>query len=465
MSDPDSTRSDRPTNSEQPVPRRAGARHAAPRLTVRDRMQLPVGRVLAMTAVPTALLMGSIAPKLAFAADASKTTAATSSAQAADTGTTGTQCTQDSSTATPSASSSSSSTASSGTGSSTTKVRSATPTPSASATAKTSTSTEQKATSGTAKNSTASAASPSASASATPSASASPSASATSSGGLLGGLLDGLGNLLSGNHAAAATTSSAASPTATASSAPRAAAVGTNDAATPTATASPSASASASPSSPAASDSASATATPSSTASSPTATPSASASADPSSSAADAANQLCDVSKLAAPVETLPAGTFPVDPWTLKTSRLELINTQFWGVKTVHTAGGDVRVLKFTAQQVNIDNLDMSVPQNGQKLHVQGGSGTTSTMRGGTVTMYVTSLSGTLSKAEGIPLAWLGVSLTLTPDTLPQWLYDLIGSVPIPLTLELNNATAIQAGQTGGNLTIPGMHLYYTPLS
>lgn len=465
MSDPDSTRSDRPTNSEQPVPRRAGARHAAPRLTVRDRMQLPVGRVLAMTAVPTALLMGSIAPKLAFAADASKTTTATSSAQAADTGTTGTQCTQDSSTATPSASSSSSGTASSGTANSAAKVRSAASSPSASATAKTSTSTEQKATSGTAKDSTAAAASPSASASATPSASASPSASATSSGGLLGGLLDGLGNLLSGNHAAAATTSSAASPTATASSAPRAAAAETTAAATPTATASPSASASASPSSPAASDSASATATPSSTASSPTATPSASASADPSSSAADAANQLCDVSKLAAPVETLPAGTFPVDPWTLKTSRLELINTQFWGVKTVHTAGGDVRVLKFTAQQVNIDNLDMSVPQNGQKLHVQGGSGTTSTMRGGTVTMYVTSLSGTLSKAEGIPLAWLGVSLTLTPDTLPQWLYDLIGSVPIPLTLELNNATAIQAGQTGGNLTIPGMHLYYTPLS
>ncbi|HMG61643.1 MAG TPA: hypothetical protein VK599_01730 [Streptosporangiaceae bacterium] len=164
-------------------------------------------------------------------------------------------------------------------------------------------------------------------------------------------------------------------------------------------------------------------------------------------------------------METLPAGTFPADPWTLKTSRLELINTQFWGVKTVHTAGGDVRVLKFTAQQVNIDNLDMSVPQRGQKLHVQGGSGTTSTMRGGTVTMYVTSLSGTLSKAEGIPLAWLNVSLTLTPDTLPQWLYDLVGSVPVPLMLELNNATVMQAGQTGGNLTIPGMHLYYTPLS
>lgn len=462
MNDPDSTRSERPTDAEQPAQRRSGARHAAPKLSVRDRMQLPVGRALAMTAVPTALLVGSIAPKLAFAADASKTTAAASTASATSASTTGANCTQSSSTTTSGAASSAAKSAAAATPSASASASTA---KKQSATKKTTTTTTTSSTSG-------AAASPSASASATPSASASPSASATASqAGGLTGLLDGLGNLLTGNHAAAATTA-AASPTATATpsatSAPRAAAATAS--ATPTAgasatsaTASPSASASAS--SPAASSSASATATPSSTASSPAAGSTASASANPSSSAAAAANKLCDASKLAAPMESLPAGTFPVDPWTLKTSRLELINTQFWGVKTVHTAGGDVRVLKFTAQQVNIDNLDMSAPQDGRKLHVQGGSGTTSTMRGGTVTMYVTSLSGTLSKAEGIPLAWLNVSLTLTPDTLPAWLYDLVGSVPIPLTLELTNATAIQAGQTGGNLTIPGMHLYYTPLS
>jgi hypothetical protein len=155
----------------------------------------------------------------------------------------------------------------------------------------------------------------------------------------------------------------------------------------------------------------------------------------------------------------------PAKPWTLKTTRLALGNSQFWGVKTVETAAGPVRVLKFTTQTADIDNLDMSADQNGQLLHVQGGSGTTSTMRNGTVTLYVTSLSGTLSKAEGIPLAALGVKLTLTPDTLPQWLYDLIGSVPIPLNLELTDATVIQAGQFGGTLTIPGMHLYYTALN
>ncbi|WP_042392553.1 hypothetical protein [Streptacidiphilus carbonis] len=457
MSDPDSNRSDRPIPSEQPAPPRSGARHAAPRMSVRDRMQLPVGRMLAMTAVPTALLVGSIAPKLAFAADASKT-ASTSTAQATPSaGATGAECTQASSAATPSASSSASSAAKSAAKTATASPSAAASSASASVQKRLGAATKSAAT-------TAATAAPSASspagAAATPSASATTKA-ATKSTDPITGLLDGLGGLLSGKSASAATASPSASASPT--TAPRAAAVAT--ASTPSAAAT-SAAASPSASAPAAGSSAGATASPSSSASSSApASPTASASANPSSSAAAAANKLCDASKLAAPVETLPAGTFPVDPWTLKTSRLELINAQFWGVKTVHTAGGDVRVLKFTAQEVNIDNLDMSAPQDGRKLHVQGGSGTTSTMRGGTVTMYVTSLSGTLSKAEGIPLAWLGVSLTLTPDTLPAWLYDLIGSVPIPLTLELTNATAIQAGQTGGNLTIPGMHLYYTPLS
>jgi hypothetical protein len=184
-------------------------------------------------------------------------------------------------------------------------------------------------------------------------------------------------------------------------------------------------------------------------------------------SAADA-NRLCDISHLAAPLDTSVSDgitEMPAVPWTLKSNNLELINTQFFGVVTVPTATGDVRVLKFTAQEVNIGDLDMSTQQIGQELHVQGGSGTTSTMRGGTVTMYVTSLSGTLAAAEGIPLSWLGINLTLTPDTLPQWLYDLIGDVPIPLTLDLTNAVATQTGQFGGDLTIPGMHLFYTPLS
>jgi hypothetical protein len=155
----------------------------------------------------------------------------------------------------------------------------------------------------------------------------------------------------------------------------------------------------------------------------------------------------------------------PVEPWTLHSSDLKLINTEFHGVVTIQLADGSYeRVLKFTADAVDIGNLDMSANQRGQEIHVKGGPGSTSTERGGLVTMYVKELKGTILAAEGIPLGILNINIDLTPDTLPQWLYNLIGSVPIPLQLELGNMTAIQAGQFGGNLTIPGMHLYYTPL-
>jgi hypothetical protein len=172
---------------------------------------------------------------------------------------------------------------------------------------------------------------------------------------------------------------------------------------------------------------------------------------------------------MAAPLDTsvssqLAAGTMPVEKWTLHSSDLKLINTEFHGVVTIPLADGSTeRVLKFTAEAINIGDLDMSANQRGQEVHVKGSPGSTSTMRGGTVTMYVTELKGTILAAEGIPLGGI-VSVDLTPDTLPQWLYNLIGAVPIPLVLELGNVTAIQQGQFGGNLTIPGMHLYYTPL-
>ncbi|MFC1429926.1 hypothetical protein ACEZDB_04545 [Streptacidiphilus sp. N1-3] len=408
--------------SDPERPRSAG-RHAAPRITVRGRMQLPVGRALALTAVPTALIMGSLAPKFAFAADAAKAAPVSSTVQEVVKGSNGADCTTPSAAPTSAAKSS---TAKAPAAKKSTTAKSSTM--AKSSTGKTATTPEQH---------TVPTATPTPSATATPTHRAAPPADPIKT------ILDGLGGLLVPKATQPAAT---AAPKAAAST--RAAAAPT---ATPTATATPTpdrtVKATATPSAPSAS-------------SSKSATPSSSASAKAQ------ANRVCDVSKLAAPMDAAaPTGGMPAVPWTLKTSRLALGNTQFWGVKTVDTAAGPVRVLKFTSQTVQIDNLDMSANQNGQLLHVQGGPNTTSTMTGGTVTMYVTSLSGTLSKAEGIPLAELGIKLTLTPDTLPEWLYNLIGSVPIPLNLELNDATAIQAGQFGGNLTIPGMHLYYTALS
>ncbi|WP_161791335.1 hypothetical protein, partial [Streptacidiphilus jiangxiensis] len=277
-------------------------------------------------------------------------------------------------------------------------------------------------------------------------------------GGILGGLLGGI----LGAHTASGTTTTAVQPSASASAIPQAHAAAARTAAVRSAaTPAPSTSAAPTPS---------ASATPSKPSATPSTTPSAGATPTASATPSSDPNKACDISHLAAPLDTsvssqLAAGTMPVEKWTLKSSDLKLINTEFHGVVTIPLADGSTeRVLKFTAEEVNIGDLDMSANQRGQEVHVQGSPGSTSTMRGGTVTMYVTELKGTVLAAEGIPLSLLNINIDLTPDTLPQWLYNLIGAVPIPLTLELGNVTAIQQGQFGGNLTIPGMHLFYTPL-
>ncbi|MFG3050676.1 hypothetical protein ACGFZP_06910 [Kitasatospora sp. NPDC048239] len=205
---------------------------------------------------------------------------------------------------------------------------------------------------------------------------------------------------------------------------------------------------------------------------SPKTAPSAGASAKPSAKAAatpsgtpsgsPSANPNCAVD-----ARGLTAGAavgehvVPEQNWTLLTSRLALYGAAFHGVYDVKTPTGTKRVLKFVVSTVDIDNLDMSTLEgNGKTFHVKGAPGSTSTMRKGPVTMYVERLSGHLSKVLGLPIPIDLGEITLTPDTLPRWLYDLIGSIPIPLDLELKGVTAIQAGQFGGTLKIPGMRLY-----
>ena len=451
-------------------PRTAG-RHAAPRTTVRRRLQLPVGRAIALTAVPTALLMGTIAPKFALAADV-RSTSASSSSENAVSGPAGDSCTKTSlkalenGTAGTTAPSKAKSGGTDSTGQASTSPKSS-PKTNSGGTAGTRPATPAPSTTPTPAPTGSTPTSPPKSPQPTSPPSSTPKPVTGQPVNPITGILNGLGGLLgldqsqTAPQGAAAAVTPAAAPTVTATTAPAKAvqqpAQAVTQSATPSATAAPSSPAT-HPSTPAA--------TPTHPAAAPTHTAAPAASAAPGTAAA--ANKLCDIRSLAAPLDTSVINgitEMPSVPWTLKSSDLELINTQFWGVVTVPTAAGDVRVLKFTAQEVNIGDLDMSTQQVGQELHVQGGPGTTSSMSGGTVTMYVTSLSGTLASAEGIPLAWLGVNLTLTPDTLPQWLYDLIGDVPIPLTLSLTNAVATQTGQFGGNLTIPGMHLFYTPLS
>ncbi|MET7518302.1 hypothetical protein ABZS88_33630 [Streptomyces sp. NPDC005480] len=169
----------------------------------------------------------------------------------------------------------------------------------------------------------------------------------------------------------------------------------------------------------------------------------------------------CDISDLKAP-EDKSAGRFSAESWKMRGSRLELHDLVFHGVVTVDTAAGPKRVLKFSAAAVTIRDLKMAVPAGPQIQHIDGAPGSTSTIRGDDITMYVESLTGTLSSVENIPTPPV-LRLHLTPDTVPEWLYDTIGNLGLKLQLSLKNADIDQAGQTGGELAIPGIHGYGTP--
>jgi hypothetical protein len=133
----------------------------------------------------------------------------------------------------------------------------------------------------------------------------------------------------------------------------------------------------------------------------------------------------------------------PDQPWTLKSNLLTLYGLSYHGIVQVRTWSGTVKdVMKFTASGVDIGNLQQVVQgPRGTTTHVNGRTGSTSTIRNGTVTMYTESLSGNL----------LGlVPITFTPKAPP------------PLTLPVlffTNATVIQAGQFGGTLHVPGMQV------
>ncbi|MFJ3789034.1 hypothetical protein [Kitasatospora sp. NPDC090091] len=305
--------------------------------------------------------------------------------------------------------------------------------------------------------------------------------------GLIGDIVGGVTNLLNPSASpspSASTGSAKPAPAPTASAAPaagnRAVAAPAAPAAGTPAPAAPAPSSAAGPA-PAAAPSGAATGAPSpkasasagsgKTAAKPSAGAKATGSAAPSSgartpsaSASPSADPNCLV-----PLKGLSAGETPDNPilvpdqnWTLQTSRLTLNHAVLMGVVKVQTPTGTKRVLKFVVDTVDIENLDMSTLEgNGKTFHVKGAPGSVSTMRKGPVTMYVERMSGHLSKVLGLPVPIDLGELTLTPDgPLPQWLYDLIGKLEIPLWLEMTGVTAVQAGQFGGTLKIPGMRLY-----
>jgi hypothetical protein len=137
----------------------------------------------------------------------------------------------------------------------------------------------------------------------------------------------------------------------------------------------------------------------------------------------------------------------PDDPWYLNASSLTLKGADYQGIVKVRTASGKVKeVLKYVISGgTDIGDLHQTVKdeQSGKTYHVQAATGLPhSTIEGGDTVMYTESISGNLF---GL------IPVTFSPKSPPP--------LNIPLIF-FTNAKVQQAGQFGGNLTVPGMRQY-----
>ncbi|HEY9369585.1 hypothetical protein [Streptomyces sp.] len=132
----------------------------------------------------------------------------------------------------------------------------------------------------------------------------------------------------------------------------------------------------------------------------------------------------------------------PDEPWILNSTRLTLKGLKYHGIVEVKTGSGKIKkVLKFTASDgVDIKDLHQrTVHSDGLTGHVRSAAGETSTMTNGTVTMYTEQLKG---KLFGI------IPVTFNPQTPPP--------LDVPFAI-FTDVEVIQAGQFGGTLTVPGL--------
>ncbi|MEU8997360.1 hypothetical protein AB0C95_21525 [Streptomyces caniferus] len=139
--------------------------------------------------------------------------------------------------------------------------------------------------------------------------------------------------------------------------------------------------------------------------------------------------------------------TLPDDPWHLESSALTLRGLNYEGVVNVRTQNGHTKqALKFTADSVDIGDLHQTVDDraSGKKYHVQASQGSTSTIRGGKVTMYTERLQGNLF---GL------IPIVFDPEHPPP--------INVPFAY-FTKVKIDQAGQFGGNLHVPGLHQFMT---
>ncbi|QTE00964.1 hypothetical protein [Streptomyces cyanogenus] len=174
----------------------------------------------------------------------------------------------------------------------------------------------------------------------------------------------------------------------------------------------------------------------------------ATASATPSPSASESAS--ADDCPVATDDEGGVDNKVPVadDPWYLNASSLLLKGADYQGIVKVKTANGTTKkVLKYVISGgTDIGDLHQTVQdkQANKTYHVQAAKGSTSTITGGDTVMYTESISG---KLFGL------IPVTFSPDSPPPLNIPLIYFTDVKVT---------QAAQFGGNLHVPGMHVYTT---
>ncbi|MFD6886180.1 hypothetical protein [Streptomyces sp. NPDC059957] len=136
----------------------------------------------------------------------------------------------------------------------------------------------------------------------------------------------------------------------------------------------------------------------------------------------------------------------PDEPWYLDSSLLTLYGLDYEGIVEVKTAGGKTKtVLKFTADSLDIKDLYQTVGKDPYIAHLKSRPGSTSKIRGAKVTMYTESLKGNLF---GL------IPIEFTPKSPPPL------NVPFAFFTKVK---VVQAGQFGGTLTVPGLKNYIGP--
>ncbi|MGW1891067.1 hypothetical protein ACWCP6_12550 [Streptomyces sp. NPDC002004] len=146
--------------------------------------------------------------------------------------------------------------------------------------------------------------------------------------------------------------------------------------------------------------------------------------------------------KVAGKDETAPV-QIPNQPWYLEASSLLLKGLDYKGVVNLTMPNGQTKqVLKFTVDNgTDIGDLHQIVDgPGGKKYHVQAAPGSTSTIRNGRTTMYTERLQGNLF---GL------IPIVFDPEHPPPL------NVPIAYFTKVK---VTQAGQFGGDLTVPGLH-------